>query len=203
MVTEHRDHRCLIQRGVVEEQWLQSTESTRVCYSKGGGRVVRRCEGLGRTGMGAACRQQLIQQMLEKATPLAAIMHTATNLMYRDSRTMMAYTQDQATCPPTTHALIQEKIRELEKEISQPERREFAKARRKMLKEVSAFLADKAKSAEEKLIFLEQKIISLVCTPKAWSSLRLISIVTGCCAFTLPCVMSPHIRVLSLELGRV
>lgn len=79
----------------------------------------------------------------------------------------MVCLQDQAPCSPNTHALLQEKIRELENEISQPERRELAKARRKVLKEVSAVLADKTKSAEEKLIFLEQKIISQVFTSRS------------------------------------
>lgn len=70
--------------------------------------------------------------------------------------------QDQALRKSSTHALLQEKIRQLEIESCEPERRELAKARKKQLKEVSAVLADKAKSPEDKINFLQQKIISLV-----------------------------------------
>jgi hypothetical protein len=72
------------------------------------------------------------------------------------------WTQDQPQHLGSTQALLQEKIRQLENEMGEPERRELAKARKRQLKEVSAVLADKSKPSDEKIAFLEQKIVSLV-----------------------------------------
>eukprot|EP00884_Botryococcus_braunii_P006469 jgi/Botrbrau1/15823/Bobra.40_1s0009.1 len=70
--------------------------------------------------------------------------------------------KDQVQRNSSTQVLLQEKIRQLENESGEPERREMAKARKKLLREVSATFADKAKAPEEKFMFLEQKIVSLV-----------------------------------------
>ena len=60
--------------------------------------------------------------------------------------------------------LITSRLRELEAEHAEPERREALKRRKKQLKEMTAIVDDKQKSAEDKIAFLVQRFQQQVCT---------------------------------------
>ena len=61
-------------------------------------------------------------------------------------------------------SLITSRLRELEAEHAEPERREALRRRKKQLKEVAALVDDKQKSAEDKVASLVQRIQQQVCT---------------------------------------
>ena len=55
-------------------------------------------------------------------------------------------------------SLITSRLRELEEENAEPERREALRRRKKQLKEVAGFTGDKGRSAEDKIAFLVQRL---------------------------------------------
>ncbi|BDA40900.1 probable beta-taxilin [Coccomyxa sp. Obi] len=57
-------------------------------------------------------------------------------------------------------SLILSRLKELEEETGEPERRENQRRRKKQVKDIQAFLQDRSKTLEEKLEFLQQKILS-------------------------------------------
>lgn len=59
-------------------------------------------------------------------------------------------------------SLILSRLKELEQETGEPEKRDILRRRKKQLKDIQAFLQDKAKTLEEKLDFLQQKLLSQV-----------------------------------------
>ena len=54
-------------------------------------------------------------------------------------------------------SLITSRLRELEAEHAEPERREALRRRKKQLKEMAAFVDDKQKSAQDKIAYLVQR----------------------------------------------
>lgn len=59
-------------------------------------------------------------------------------------------------------SLILSRLKELEEETGEPERRDNQRRRKKQVKDIQTFLQDNSKSSEEKIEFLQQKILSQV-----------------------------------------
>ena len=58
--------------------------------------------------------------------------------------------------------LILSRLKELEEETGEPERRENQRRRKKQVKDIQTFLQDKTKTSDEKIEYLQQKILSQV-----------------------------------------
>ena len=59
-------------------------------------------------------------------------------------------------------SLILNRLKELEEETGEPERREIAKRRKKQLKEIQSFLQDRSKTAEDRTKFLHARMLAQV-----------------------------------------
>lgn len=66
--------------------------------------------------------------------------------------------------PQSDLNLITSRLRELEAEHAEPERRDALRRRKKQLKEVAGFVDDKQKNSEDKVAFLVQRVQQQVCT---------------------------------------
>jgi uncharacterized protein YcbK (DUF882 family) len=63
-------------------------------------------------------------------------------------------------------SLILNRLKQLEEENGEPERRDVLKKRKKQLKDIQSFVQDKSKTSDQKIDFLRQRLMAQV----SWNS---------------------------------